>query len=422
MRVLVVGGYGFIGRAVAETLARRGHDVVALGRSAAFGRRIVPGADWIEGDLSRMTDAAAWRNALTGIDAIVNASGALQDGAGGTLHKVQQSAIIALIDACTLADVRHFVQISAVGATEEATTRFMTTKAIADAHLRASGLEWTILRPALVIGRNAFGGTALVRALAALPVALLVHGKSPIQCVALDDVAAACADAVESVLPPNRDRILAASERLTLRQLVALHRRWLGLPPARAAFDLPPFMAAPLTWAADLAGWFGWRSPLRSTAIKVIRDGVVVDGESDSILRPLGAILTANPAGVQDRIAARLFLLMPILILALAALWIGSGIVGLLRTGPAAALIGGGNCAGTLVRACALIDLLLGCAILIRRCARVAALLMAATSLAYLVGGTVITPHLWLDPLAPLLKIIPTIALALVAAAILDRR
>jgi len=32
MRVLVVGDYGFIGRAVAETLARRGHEVVGLGQ------------------------------------------------------------------------------------------------------------------------------------------------------------------------------------------------------------------------------------------------------------------------------------------------------------------------------------------------------------------------------------------------------
>lgn len=422
MRVLVVGGYGFIGQAVAETLARSGHEVVGLGRSATVGRRIVPGADWIEGDLSRMIDAEAWRDALSGIDAVINASGALQDGAGGALQKVQQSAIVALIDACARADVRHFVQISAVGATEDASTRFMTTKAVADAHLRASKLEWTILRPALVVGRNAFGGTALLRALAALPVALMVHGKSLVQCVALDDVATACADAVEGSLPPNRDQVLAASERLTLQEAIALHRRWLGLPPARAAFDLPRFMAMPLVWAADLAGWLGWRSPLRSTAMRVMREGVLADGEGESTLAPLAAILAANPAGVQDRIAARLFLLMPILILSLAALWIGSGIVGLLQSGPAAALIGGGKAAETLVRICALIDLLLGGAILIRTYARVAALLMAAMSLAYLVAGTVITPHLLLDPLAPLLKIIPTIALALVAAAILDRR
>jgi hypothetical protein len=262
----------------------------------------------------------------------------------------------------------------------------------------------------------------LLRALAALPIAVTVHGNSPIQCVALDDVAAACADAVEGSSPSRTDRVLAAPEVLSLRQVVALHRRWLGLPPALATLDLPAFLAAPLTWMADLAGWLGWRSPLRSTAMKVMRNGVVADGESGSALAPLAAILAFHPAGVQDRIAARLFLLMPILVLALAALWIGSGVVGLVHVHQAAALIGGGTGAEALVKSCALIDLLLGGAILIRRSARVAALLMVAMSLAYLVGGTIVTPMLWIDPLAPLIKILPALALALVAAAILDRR
>jgi len=35
MRVLVVGGYGFIGRAVAEALQRHGHDVVGWGRQSS---------------------------------------------------------------------------------------------------------------------------------------------------------------------------------------------------------------------------------------------------------------------------------------------------------------------------------------------------------------------------------------------------
>lgn len=422
MRVLVVGGYGFIGRAIAETLTRRGHTVIGWGRSAALGRRIVPEAMWIQGDLGRMTDAAAWAGALAGIDAVVNASGALQDAPGGGLHRVQQDAIVALIDACAFARVHTFVQISAAGATSDATTRFMTSKAAADAHLRESELAWTILRPVLVIGRNAYGGTALLRALAALPITFSVYGKSPIQCVALDDVSAACADAVEGNSPACRDQILAAPELLTLQQVVARHRQWLGLPPARAAIDLPPLFAVPISWAADVAGWFGWRSPLRTTAMRVMRDGVLADGASDPGLAPLAAILAANPAGIQDRIAARLFLLMPLLILGLAALWIGSGIVGLARADTAAALIGGGTEATGLVRMCAAIDLLLGGAILIRRFARGAALLMAAMSVAYLAGGTVATPHLWFDPLAPLLKIVPALVLALVAAALLDRR
>jgi hypothetical protein len=48
-----------------------------------------------------------------------------------------------------------------------------------------------------------------------------------------------------------------------------------------------------------------------------------------------------------------------------------------------------------------------------------AALVLAA---AYLVGGTWLAPELWADPLGPLLKIFPALALTLAALAIADDR
>ncbi|WP_116090711.1 SDR family oxidoreductase [Sphingomonas crusticola] len=424
MRVLVVGGYGFIGREVCSALLRRGHQVVGWGRSAAIGRSVAPDAEWIEGDLRHMLHSDAWSSALSGIDAVVNASGALQDGAGGRLAQVQGDAIIALVDACVKQGVGRFVQISAPGAEAGASTAFMTTKALADAHLRRSRLEWTILRPALVVGRNAYGGTALVRALAALPIGLSVYGGSPVQCVALDDVATVSADAVEGLVPAVRILPLAAPERLRLHEVIAAHRRWLGFPKVRLMVDLPPLAALPLAACADVAGWLGWRSPLRSTALRVMRDGVLVEASyaPPTPLQSLREILAAHPAGVQDRIAARIFWLLPLVVLALATLWIGSGLIGLGATARAASIIGGGADAELLVRACSFADLALGCAILIRPWARPAAVCMATASAGYLIAGSLVAPWLWSDPLAPLLKIVPALLLALVAAAILEKR
>jgi len=152
-----------------------------------------------------------------------------------------------------------------------------------------------------------------------------------------------------------------------------------------------------------------------------MRHGVLTDEVTGRPLASLAQTLAANPAGLQDRIAARLFMLQPMLVLALAGLWIGSGVVGLIETSRAAAIIGG-SAAAALVQACSIIDLLLGGAILVRAWARPAALGMAVVSAAYLIGGSLVTPSLWLDPLAPLLKIVPALVLALIAAAILDRR
>ena len=47
---------------------------------------------------------------------------------------------------------------------------------------------------------------------------------------------------------------------------------------------------------------------------------------------------------------------------------------------------------------------------------------MVALSALYLLGATILTPALWIDPLGPLVKVVPGMALALVALAIMDER
>jgi uncharacterized protein YbjT (DUF2867 family) len=113
MRILVLGGYGLIGAAVVRRLLAHGHAVTGLGRSAARGRAMLPGATWIGADLQTLTEPDAWRQHVQDIDTVVNASGVLQSGLGNNVARAQQEAIIALIEACEAGAVDVFVQISA---------------------------------------------------------------------------------------------------------------------------------------------------------------------------------------------------------------------------------------------------------------------------------------------------------------------
>lgn len=432
MRVLLIGGYGFIGGGIARRLVAKGHEVRAFGRDIAFGARSAPELEWVRGDLNRMTHAGDWGAMLDGVDAVVNASGALQSGGGERLGDVQARSIIALVEACEAAGVARFVQISAPGAAPGDATAFLSTKGEADARLMASSLHWAILRPTLVIGRDAYGGTLLIRSLAAQPWLLfLVHGEARMQTVALTDVARAVTRCLRRNAPRGIDALLAEREEHSLKNVVLAHRRWLALPAPRKVIALPAWLGRPVSLVADALGAFGWRSPLRSTTMAMVGRGVTGDPAAGEALleRPclsLYETLAASPSGLQDRWQARLVLLLPLIIGSLALLWLSSGIVALARMDAVTAQLAGTavppHLAWLLGAGGGVIDIALGFAILFRRWARPAALGMAVVTLAYLLAGSIFRPDLWLDPLAPLMKAIPALVLALVAAALLDKR
>ncbi|MFQ5565422.1 MAG: SDR family oxidoreductase [Paracoccaceae bacterium] len=430
--ILVIGAYGFIGSAIARRLAGAGNAVRGLGRSAARGRRVLPGIDWVAGDLRAMTTPGDWTAALDGAVAVVNAAGALQDGARDSLQAVHDSAIGALAEACAAQGVVRLVQISAAGAGPDAATEFFRSKARGDRAVRESGLDWVILRPGLVIGPDAYGGTALLRGMAAFPlVQPLVLGDAPVQTVALADVARAACRAALGELPPGTEADLVTPEPQPLREIIAGFRRWLGIAPARREITLPGRAARLAARVADGLGWLGWRPPLRSTALAALAGGVRGDpgpwrALTGETLPDLADTLAAMPATVQERRFARLYLALPVAVAVLSLFWLASGLIGLWQWRAAAALLAPADLpdglAAALVGAGSVADIALGLAVLVRPWARVACLAMAGLGLAYLALGTIMAPSLWADPLGALVKVLPGIALALVTAALLEER
>ena len=83
---------------------------------------------------------------------------------------------------------------------------------------------------------------------------------------------------------------------------------------------------------------------------------------------------------------------------------------------------GAGRLAGLGAIAGALADIAIGLGMAVRALAGAALFAALGVSLLYAVGGTILVPGLWADPLGALLKIAPLIALNLVALAILDDR
>jgi len=261
-KVLVLGGYGLIGRAVIAELLAQNFTVIGMGRTAKKGRKILPQLEWIGGDLHKLGTPRTWTEILNNIDAVVNASGALQSGLKDNLQAIQSDAICALIEACDQIDIKHYVQISASGAAPDDAHEFLRTKGEADDALRKSNLNWTILKPGLVISNEAYGGTMLIRALAAFPIIQpVILPDAKIQTVAVDEVAKAVAMSLTDKNLSGKDFELVEQSSQTLQSVLLQFRQWLGFPAPAFVVQLPKFIGIITAKVADLTGWFGWRSP-----------------------------------------------------------------------------------------------------------------------------------------------------------------
>jgi uncharacterized protein YbjT (DUF2867 family) len=430
MRILLIGASGLIGSAASARLRRGGHEIVAVGRSGGSAARRVPVDRWIRLDLRQATSAEVWLPHLAGMDAVVNCAGVLQDSPRDSPGRIHVEMPLALWSACETAGVRRVVHFSALGVDRGALTRFSRTKVEGDEALAASGLDWVILRPSVVVGRAAYGGSALFRALASLPVFPRPAEAGPVDVVQLDDVAETVARLLEPGAPSRVALELAGPDRLAFPEIVAAYRSWLGWTPARSV-TVPGWMMGIAYRAGDALAWLGWRPPVRTTPGREIRRGATGDNAEwrrATGIEPqsLADALAANPASVQERWFSRLYLLKPVAIGTFALFWLLTGLIslgpGYERATQYMLAGGGGALSEPSVIAGALTDIAVACAIAWRPTARLGLWAALGVSLFYIVAGTILLPELWSDPLGPMMKIWPILALNLLCFAILDER
>jgi uncharacterized protein YbjT (DUF2867 family) len=428
VRVLLTGATGLIGSAIATRLLAEGHEVIGVGRRGGLPR---PGMRWVALDMRNAGLPEHWRPHLAGIEAVINCAGVLQDSASDSTDAAHASGPAGLFAACEKAGVRRVIHLSAIGIDRETPTGFSRTKAKGDKAMMASGLDWVILRPSVVVGRGAYGGSALFRGLASLPIVPLVPDAGKLQIVQLDDLVATILWFLRPGAPGRVQLEVAGPDRLAFDDVVAAYRRWLGWQPARQV-RVPNWLRSAMYRLGDLAGWLGWRPPIRTTAQQEILRGAVGDpapwtSMTGIVPRSLEASFAAEPATVQEKWFARLYLLKPIVLGVFSLFWIATAFmslgpgweigIGLMHEGGVT-----GIAAPLTVMAGALADLCIGIGIAFRRSARPALYAALVLSLAYVVIGTILVPRLWIDPLGPMLKIWPVLALNLVAIAILEDR
>ena len=430
MRVLVLGANGFIGSAVVAALLQTGHEVRAAVRKPEKLIRRFPGIQAVQVDLCDIGahDPAFWNKFIDQIDAVVNVAGILQTRDERDAWAVHLHAPLALFAACERAGLRRVFQISAIGV-DEAETVYARSKRAGDEALKARDLDWTILRPAIVFGDGSYGGTSMLRAIAASPwvLPLIGDGRTPLEFIHKEDLAAAIIELLKTGAARQATLMPANNERLTLHEALRAYRRWLGLPDV-------PSISIPLPivgWLARL-GDLVRLDPINSTAIaqfetRLTGDAETFAAESGIQARSLTTALRDRPAESQDLWHARLFMLRPVIRLALALLWLISGVLGWFADPVSyahllAPITDDPSIVQTLGRAMSLVDLAIaGCLVAGWRLKQLA-IIQLALVLGYTFGLTLLAPSLWGDLVGGLLKNIPILALLCVHRVLEEER
>jgi uncharacterized protein YbjT (DUF2867 family) len=427
VRILVIGASGLIGSAVCARLAGDGHDVVGASRRpppVGLGHVKHVGLD-----LANATPPD-FASLLSGIDAVVNCAGTLQDAPGESTEGVHYRGVLALLDACVSRGVQRLVHLSAIGVERE-TTSFSATKHAGDAQIIASSLDWVILRPSVVVGRAAYGGSALMRGLAALPIQPLMSDTGPLQLVWLDDVVQTIVFFLHPGAPSHQIVDLVGPRTWSFPDFVRLLRRWMRWPEPRV-FKVPSSGSTLLYKLGDAVSVLGWRPPARTTARREIVHGAAGDPSRWSHLTGIAPIdievaLTREPASVQERWFARLYFLKPLVFGVFGLFWLVTGLISfgpgwdigmsLMREGGVEEFL-----ATVAIVAGASADILIGLAILYRPTSRYGLYAALLISVSYAIIGSILVPRLWSEPLGPMLKIWPIMVLNLIALAIREDR
>ena len=147
MRIALTGATGFVGQALLDRAAAAGGVAVR-----ALARREQPardGVEWVRGDLA---DRDALAALVDGADAALHVAGVVNTPDPMGFHLGNVTGTGALVDAARAAGCGRLVFVSSLAAREPELSRYGGSKAEAEEIVRASGLDWTIVRPPAIYG------------------------------------------------------------------------------------------------------------------------------------------------------------------------------------------------------------------------------------------------------------------------------
>ncbi len=235
MKLLVTGASGFVGSHLCRHLIQQGHEVVALSRSGKGPPSTVP----VKGDV---TTGEGLAEALKGAHAVIHLVGIIRETRKASFAKVIFEGTRQVVEATRQAGVRRYLHMSAVGAREDSKSGYATSKARAEALVRASGLDWTIFCPSLIFGPgDDFFGNVLKNLVTGYPLVIpqVGAGQFPFRPVWIGDVVRAFERSLDKPETVGKTYELVGPKEYSFAELLELVKEALGVKKPRLPLPVP---------------------------------------------------------------------------------------------------------------------------------------------------------------------------------------
>ena len=286
---VLIGGAGFIGTAVAESLARAGWQLRIASRNPERARRLKPLGDvgqisFARADLRAPASIAA---AARGADVVVNLVGILDEKGGQGFADIQARGAGIAAQAAAAAGARAFIQLSAIGADPASPSAYGRTKAQGESAVLAAFPSAAIVRPSLVFGAEDGFTNRFASLIAGAPVIPVIAPETRFQPVHVKDVAAA----IHAIITGGRSGVheLGGPEILSMRQIIRFIADETG-NGEKPLIDTPDFGARLIAGFGFLPG-----APLTQDQYLMLKADNIVSGAHPG-LADLGVSPTALQA------------------------------------------------------------------------------------------------------------------------------
>ena len=219
LRIVVLGGSGFVGRALCARLAAQSHDLVVPTRSRERSRHLIllPTVEVVEADIH---DPAQLARLVRGADAVVNLVGILNESGRDTFERAHVELARNLVAACVAGGVPRLLHMSALNADPAGPSKYLRSKGEAEAIVAGSRLDWTAFRPSVIFGAGDSFLTLFARLARALPVIALAGADAKFQPVWVGDVVTAFERTLRRASAVHQRYELCGPKVYTLKELV----------------------------------------------------------------------------------------------------------------------------------------------------------------------------------------------------------